>query len=308
MKLVLALLAICLAVSPVAAFWSTGHMIVAQIAYNELKRIDPTYLAQIENEIKVLKQYSVEDLDTFVESAVWADDNKDIQWTAFNNWHFIDTPVILDEWSGPTSVEPMNATFAIAEMRKTLTNKGTPKFNSQLAISFAWRYLIHLVGDIHQPLHASTLYSSSYPNSDFGGNSFKLTYSQNPDVTNLHALWDACVDQYGSIWAPMNQTEEQTIQSIAASLTQAFPRDALAARLAKKDVQSWVDESYVISKTQVYADIKPNTTPSQDYIDSRRKIINEQLAVAGYRLADLMDTLKHPVGPSVVKDMLAKSQ
>lgn len=52
------------------------------------------------------------------------------------------------------------------------------------------RYLIHVVGDIHQPLHSVSLYNSTFPSGDRGGNSLKVVLL-NGTVQNLHAFWDA---------------------------------------------------------------------------------------------------------------------
>lgn len=308
MRIALLLLGLILVAMPAQCFWSTGHMIISKIAYDELERMDPTYLKQIQSEIDELTQYSMEKNHSFVESAVWADDNKGIAWSAFNEWHFVDTPVIEDGFTGETGVEPMNATFAMYSMRKTLSNKNKPKFDSDLALSFAWRYLIHLVGDIHQPLHASTLYSEKYPNSDRGGNSFKINYAPNKDAKNLHALWDACLDQYGSIWAPLTETEYNTISSFATNLTSTITRKDVDARLKITDDRKWAEESYEISKNFVYTEIEDGGVPTKEYIDSRRIIIDEQLVVAGYRLADLMVSLKHATSDSVVEDILSRTK
>ena len=57
------------------------------------------------------------------------------------------------------------------------------------ARSFALRLIIHYVGDIHQPLHATSLVDSDYPSGDFGGNREYL-----PDICgahNLHSVWDS---------------------------------------------------------------------------------------------------------------------
>ena len=93
-----------------------------------------------------------------------------------------------------------------------------------LAHSFNARYLIHLVGDIHQPLHGSSYYGEKFPNSDRGGNSWKVNYPQNKEVTQLHALWDSCVDQYGSIWTPIKESLFHVIEEAAANLTQQYTR------------------------------------------------------------------------------------
>ena len=291
--------------TPTLCFWSTGHMIIARIAYNEIQAKDPKYFKQIQEEIDVVKQWTMEDKHSFVESAVWADDNKAISWGAFSNWHFVDTPVIEEGFEGEVEIEPMNATWSIYEMEKTLKNTRKPKFNSDLALSFAWRYLVHLVGDIHQPLHASTLYSKKFPKGDRGGNSFKLTYPKDKNIKNLHALWDACVDQFGSIWAPVDDAEWNALGSFADQVTSEFPRSKVSARVKILDERVWAEESNKIAKEAVYDGITPDSTPSDEYIERGRKVVNEQLAVAGYRLTDMMLKLRHnPNSESTVEKLM----
>lgn len=62
--------------------------------------------------------------------------------------------------------------------------------NNQTEKSFLLRYLIHVLGDIHQPLHASELFNDGqFKNGDFGGNLFKIKFEHGID--NLHALYDS---------------------------------------------------------------------------------------------------------------------
>lgn len=293
MKVLTLILLLVVLFAPTYGFWSTGHMIISRIAYEEIQKKDPAYFAQITKEVELLSEYAKENKHIFVESAVWADDNKGIAWGAFSDWHFVDTPVFGEGFEGDTEIEKMNATWAIFQMEKTLKNKNKTKMDNALALSFAWRYLIHLVGDIHQPLHASSLYSATFPNGDRGGNSFKITFPEDKQVKNLHALWDACVGQFGSIWAPVNDGEWNKLGQFADEVTAQFPRNKVSERVKILNEKVWAEESNQIAKDAVYADIEPNTTPSDEYITRGRAIVNEQLAVAGYRLADLMLTLRH---------------
>lgn len=308
MKYLAIAVALLFLAAPCFAFWSTGHMIISRIAFEEIKNKDPAYLKQIQKEIDVLTDFSKEKQHSFVESAVWADDNKGIAWGAFNDWHFVDTPVIAPDFHGETENERMNATWAMYEMQKTLRNKNKPSFNSGLALSFAWRYLIHLVGDIHQPLHSATLYSGKFPTGDRGGNSFTVTYPGNKDVKNLHSLWDSCVDQYGSVYAPVSENEWNTLSAIAANLTATFPRSKVSSRVAILDERVWAQESNKIAKEAVYDGIEVGATPSAAYISRGRAVINEQLAVGGYRLADLMLSLRHASAEEVAEDLVKVSE
>ncbi len=67
--------------------------------------------------------------------------------------------------------------------------------NQQFEKSLLIRYLIHVLGDIHQPLHASTLVNDQFPDGDQGGNLFLIKYSQN--IENLHKLFDSGADKLG---------------------------------------------------------------------------------------------------------------
>uniref|UniRef100_A0A7S3NEL3 P1/s1 nuclease n=1 Tax=Euplotes harpa TaxID=151035 RepID=A0A7S3NEL3_9SPIT len=288
-----ALVVLLIALSSVSAYWSTGHMIISRIAHDDLLKTAPEVFKQIKEEVRILQQFSKEANHSFVESAVWADDNKDIEFGAFTQWHYVDTPYIMPDFHGETEVENMNVTWAINQMKRTLNNTSVPQFNSDLALSFAWRYLIHLVGDLHQPLHASSMYSKMFSEGDQGGNLFLLKFPANPQITNLHALWDACVDQYGSLYAPLNQTEWSLIGEIASNLTQQTPRSKVADRVRILDEKVWAQESFKFSKDIVYDGINPNDTPSPQYIERGRRFINEQLVVAGYRLSDILKSLHH---------------
>ena len=279
-------------------------MIVSRIAFEEIKKKDPVLLSKIQKEIDTLKQYSKEDKYSFVESAVWADDNKGIAWGAFDEWHFVNTAVTTPDFTGEVPIEKMNVTWSIYEMKKTLNNKNKPSFDSNLALSFAWRYLIHLVGDIHQPLHAATLFSKQFPTGDRGGNSFKVNYPGPKKIDNLHKLWDACVDQYDSVAAPASEKEWQILTDAVNEITSAFPRSSVEQRVKILDERKWAQESFDLSKNVVYSGINSGDTPSKEYIERGRKAINEQLAVAGYRLADIMMSLNHNSNESVVKDLL----
>jgi len=67
--------------------------------------------------------------------------------------------------------------------------------NQEFEKSLLMRYLIHVLGDIHQPLHSSTLINEKFPNGDQGGNLFLIKYNEN--INNLHKLFDSGADNLG---------------------------------------------------------------------------------------------------------------
>jgi hypothetical protein len=272
------------------AFWSTGHMTISRIVYEELKAKNATLLAEVERDIEILKEFSMEANHSFVESAVWADDNGEIGFNQFFNWHFSNNPIVAPDFEEEIYLEHKNVTWAIKEMIRTLEFVDKPKFNSGLAVSFAYRYLIHIVSDLHQPLHASSYYSKQFPDGDQGGNLILIKH-ENPQIKNLHSLWDSCIDVYGSIWAPLNQTEWELIGQQAKEITEMFPRERVAKRLNSTCADDWAAESFVLAKEVVYDGIRMNDFQTPEYIARAIPIVKEQLAVAAYRLADLIEKL-----------------
>lgn len=126
----------------------------------------------------------------FIESACWADDLIDYGHSKFTfNWHFIDRPYNADGFLQIPLPHAENGVYALEQAVYTLKS-----FNYTVApyeTSTMLRYLIHIVGDLHQPLHSMSRYTEKYPNGDEGGNLVPINYLYGID--NLHKLWDSAV-------------------------------------------------------------------------------------------------------------------
>jgi hypothetical protein len=84
--------------------------------------------------------------------------------------------------------EPVNILTAIAENERIVKNETDPE---RKAIALAW--LFHLVGDIHQPLHVSQIFTLDYPNGDRGGNEICVRVTQFGQPMDLHRFWDGVI-------------------------------------------------------------------------------------------------------------------
>jgi hypothetical protein len=87
------------------------------------------------------------------------------------------------------------------------------------------RYLVHLVGDIHQPLHSVALYNHTYPKGDAGGNLLKLKLL-NGTISNFHSFWDSGAfrlqnDSYNFV-RPMNLQNSTEMKRLASSLIDRY--------------------------------------------------------------------------------------
>ena len=82
----------------------------------------------------------------------------------------------------------MNILTAMAENERIVKNETDP---ARKAIALAW--LFHLVGDIHQPLHVSQIFTLDYPNGDRGGNEICVRVTQFGQPMDLHRFWDGVI-------------------------------------------------------------------------------------------------------------------
>src|SRR3990167_3144529 len=152
-------LLVCCILKGASAWHGNGHYITAYIAQQWLLENNFDALKWANDLLAPYTELCGENLSPFVESATWLDKIKDQGWHTLDYHHF--TPSYwYDEGAKPTKqFDPAtysNATFAIIDAMKTLSNKNEDPYGSSKTIlgkSFAMRELTHLVGDIHQPLH-----------------------------------------------------------------------------------------------------------------------------------------------------------
>jgi hypothetical protein len=191
-------------------------------------------------------------------------------------WHFIDTPFSTDGTPLP-SVPTPNAQERIALFRGVLAS-GSP--DPLKSYDLCW--LLHLVGDVHQPLHCVTRVTSTDTNGDDGGNGVKLSCSGCP--SNLHSFWD---DALGS-----RSTRKAAIKpAITAAKRLAAADPSLAA---KSDGKDWIAESFQAAKSAVYVSpVGAGSGPfslTAKYKRAAKKLAKQRVELAGERLANLLNT------------------
>lgn len=230
--------------------------------------------------------------DLMADSSTWADDARNIEKNG--DWHFIDIPRgvesgDLTQWcKADCIVSAIDTEWAI------LRDKRQPDG----ARAKALRYLIHFVGDLAQPLHATD-------NHDRGGNCTAITFFSGEKPENLHAIWDYKIIQRDL--DAKKQTKSEYARALDTEFRQPDP---------KIDVVAWTWKSHRLASEYAYGALKPQIpvaspgsgTADQDACNSERAsvaalhiaiddeyvrqvlpIIREQLAIAGYRLAGLLN-------------------
>ena len=243
------------------AWGPTGHRVVGKIADSYLSR------KAKKNIEKILGNESI------AMSSTWADFIKaDSTYKYLNNWHYINVKAglnlteftnYLNNDTGTDANTKLN--FLIGELKKKETSLEQKRFYLRL--------LIHIEGDIHQPMHVSRA-------EDLGGNSINLTWLN--ESTNLHALWDEKllnfqILSYTEFAESINYTTEQQRRD-----WQLQP------------ISEWFFESYQLAD-KIYAGIKPeqklNYRDANEYNYANIEIIKQQLLKGGVRLAGLLNEI-----------------
>ena len=301
--------------SPVRAWpWGCdGHQAVAMIAEKHLHahaREMANKLLQSEPIDPALGRYCAsQGLDLMADSSTWADDLRGAR-PETSAWHYIDIPrgaprSALAE-SCPASTGCV--TSALEHQIELLRSGGA----DARARADALRFIIHFVGDLHQPLHCVS-------NNDLGGNCVPVDFFGNAPVEknpqsesyapNLHGIWDSAIIQR------MRGTE--TVAEWAAALDQQYSSRVAGWEKQGISVENWAWESHELADSVVYTKLpvailveKPQPVKgcsddnhvstrllklheqvSQPYVDAVAPTINEQIAKAGVRLAMVLNQI-----------------
>lgn len=278
MKLSLTLAVLAASVSSFA-WHDSGHMVVAEIARQSLT---PKILAECE---WLLKQDSEPKTDNFLTAACWADDFKTKE---SGPWHYINIHFRTDGKETNNKPLEQNVVFAINKFTAVLADKKrSPKERAE-----ALRYLIHFVGDVHQPLHAVARDTDEHPEGDRGGNEFKiLPIDRHKELqrppTNLHSLWDMGGNLFRPTPRPLTDDGKASIARIANAIKSRYAQINLD-NVSNLDPMAWAQESADLAKRYVY-NLKENEAPPADYIRTCEDVSTKRVAYAGYRLAALLN-------------------
>lgn len=285
--------ALLLNVLPKAGAWSSpGHMVIASVAYRELSDAEKTTVNELlthhPNYAAWKNSYQAGgtlDLETFIfmRASTWPDEirNSGSQYD-HPNWHFIDYPLKPSSFPVKPDASPNdNVLYGIAQCEEMLQDPDAAA--DVRAVHLSW--LIHLVGDIHQPLHCATLVTKAYPApvGDRGGNLFYVRPATKG--VKLHSVWDQSLG---------SAIDFKTQYDYATLLRSNDPRTALKELSQATTPDAWslesravaVDKGYLSGKLQGSKTAGGAVAPPADYTANLKTVAEYRAALAGYRLAD----------------------
>lgn len=270
-------------------WWETGHQTIARLAAAHLTPAASTRIARIldvpDNPDAIA--------DALARASTWADETKNE--TKTSAWHYID--LALQDHKSDIPERCIDNNCAPARIRlfaDQLAGHPAHPGNNRWSQLDALRYLVHLVADIHQPLH-------DISDADLGGNC-ELLDPPIGKAKNLHALWD------GEIIAEMNASDRALAEELDNQIQEFSPRHQRVLAEGKED--DWVWESHEIAVRDIYrrlhipvepvefpascaeapaeiTSLKPEIPSS--YVSDMKPVVREQLIKAGLRLARLLN-------------------
>jgi len=237
----------------------TGHRTIGKIAENHLSAKAKAAVQEL------LGDQSLADVST------WADEvSSQPEYKRTAPWHFLNLPLGLSYMEFEQQVKGMtgeNVYSALQTNEQVLLDKGTTRTQKTEALKF----IVHFVGDLHQPMHISRA-------EDKGGNTIQLNYEGKG--VNLHSLWDTYLLEHQGL--SYEQLAEK-YDRVSARQIKQWQSDPLI---------KWMWESYEIS-SQLYAEVDRMNSRSIDeaYYQAHIATIGERIQKAGIRLAGMLNEL-----------------
>lgn len=245
-----------LIVAPSVSAWSyKGHRLIGEMAEQQLSA--PTRAS-------VRALLADEPSPTLAAVSIWPDEaRKDAAWRHTTRWHFVNFPQDDCRYRPHRDCADGNCIVAALEaQRARLRNPSTPRQQRIEALKF----VVHFVGDIHQPLHVGYGF-------DRGGNDTQIRFDH--VGSNLHALWDGMLID--------------TLELSPPALLQHLTREPLpaAGSVGRNSARQWAEQSCgLIQSVRIYPEKR---FIDSSYVEHTRPVAEAQLRLAAARLAAVLE-------------------
>jgi hypothetical protein len=295
-----------LTLATAAQAWTRpGHMVTAVIALDDLQRRRPDLLPALDAlleahpdrgpfQVAIDRSVGAErSRRMFLECARWPDDVR--QTPADHPQRHLALSAVAAADAPPAARQAVvarrgkvdgEALQALGLDLRTLADRTAPA--GERARSLCWA--VHVLGDIHQPLHTATLYSAAFPNGDPGGGGARMRDPLGGGIISLHWLWDDAILRSGRI---------EDVDRRAAELEAAYPRAALPELATPFDLQQGPDavwrETFAVAEAFAARGDVPISASDQTAPElaptawsSLRTLAERRATLAGYRISEAL--------------------
>lgn len=270
-----AIFPLLLLVSLSSEAWNAeGHQVIAHIAY---KQLNPQARATVDELISLFsKEYR--EMHSLPKLAIWPVMISAQKVNTFANWHYIRAPFSYDQMQIVADMDEDNALWAVSKIKIVLKNKRANPFERARFLAL----LTHIVGDLHAPLHTANYYSKVYPNGDQSGHLYLIQWHNNQ--LNLHHFWD---EGAGSLTGSLS---EEAIERLSNKLISCYPQSYFGNQVHMLNHEIWASEGMCLAQEKIYTTAEHQKI-SDAYEAMAKKISEQQIVLAGYRLGNLLNDL-----------------
>jgi hypothetical protein len=317
-------LAVLWCTAPAMAWWDAGHKIIAAIAFRQLTPDEqqsvfallhqhPRWSADFGDWMpdQLADAPAAERAEwAFMQAAIWPDlarDFDDADKTRYHHatWHYVNTPLYLSDADRralagrltvnfatdppPMLTETMNITQTLAVTRQTLIDPTVPAATKGELLT----WIFHLVGDSHQPMHSTALFTPNlFPEGCRGGNSIRTKPRE-----NLHAVWDGLLGER----LGYRQARNEALKLLSDDTLKAAGEQARRSL----DPRDWIQESRTLSAEFAYGpevltplriaeqsgEKPPMIALSEEYLSIAGQVAKRRAVEAGYRLGAVLKAI-----------------
>lgn len=233
----------------VHAWGATGHQVISALAE---KQLDARARVQVQRLLDLEPGSTLESIST------WADERKN---STTARWHFLNFPRTSCSYEQSRDCPDGNCILGAIDRQVAILKSQVPEQAKLLAL----KYLVHFIGDLHQPLHLGYL-------DDRGGNQYQIqAYKRG---SNLHALWDSGLIKFVSD-DPQVWVERLSLKPLPARVNVIDP-----VRVAEESCR-------IVATPAFYPDRKVEAP----YVDRWTPVLEQQLVLSGSRLARLLNAI-----------------
>lgn len=298
-----------LTASSALAWNRAGHMVSGAMVYAALKRADgaaldawtavlrrhPHYAQRWQIKLEAVEA-SQRDPYLWMLAARWPDDVRGDPTYDQPAWHYINyayKPADQPESVATIGPAAVNILSAFREQLETLKSEAD---DPRQAVALCW--LLHLVGDVHQPLHTTKLFTTDFPapEGDRGGTLFYIRATEQAEPITLHKFWDDLI---------LGSEEVRAVGNRSILLRREYPASGfaeLAPAPAESDFRHWAEtESFSLARSAVYRGGQLQGSPQRadapvlpgGYARQSKRVAERRLSLAAWRLAALLGQLPH---------------
>lgn len=292
--------------SSTSAWTDNGHMLVAQIAHDllgedKLSQLSEHFYSKEYLDKRPSNYPKLENTDDLAGIAVWMD-NVNIAFPYQRHWHFVDQFVSLDGTKCKDA--PLGQDDIIWGLSEAfhILKISHLHYTDPAALSFFhgyWlRVLVHLMGDLHQPLHNCSACSKQFPEGDRGGNDWKIKtdivnhfHGKDKHVSELHLLWDLAGGLYIDNW-PLDDDKKAVLEKNAKELVKTYPESMFedTKYTDSSSFKRWHAKTFKMTQ-DVYKGAPFGEHITDEYLAYVQETSKKQIALGGYRLASVLKLL-----------------